>query len=217
MHTQDLRILIVGGGRVGLRTAQILNNRGHDITVIERDAVRNDQIADEYVATVIEGDATRPSILRQADLDGTDVLAALTGDFAINLAVCLVAERYGSSIRTVMRRLEDDDSEYADLVDATVFPERAGAQMAANMIDPGIRALADMVGDLEILVIEVTESAPVAGRTLAEIALPEGSLVVSGTDGNSIAGAETTLEPGRSYVVATEPDVETEIVRLFRG
>ncbi len=217
MNTRDLRILIVGGGRVGFRTAQTLENRGHELTVIERDPEQSDRIADAYVATVIEGDATRPSILRQANLDDTDVLAALTADLGTNLAVCLTAKRYGSPIRTIMRRLEDDDGEYADLVDSTVFPERAGARVAANAIDPGVRALEDMVGQLEILEIEVTESAPVAGRTLSEIALPEGSIVVSGTDGDSIAGADTTLEPGRTYVVATEPDVETEVVRLFRG
>lgn len=217
MSTRDLDVVIVGGGRVGLRTAQTLDNRGHDITVIEQDPERSDRIADEYIATVINGDATRPSILRQADLESADVLAALTADLGTNLAVCLTARQYGSPIRTVMRRLEDDSDEYGDLVDSTVFPEQAGARIAANAVDSGVRALEDMVGDLEILVIEVTESAPVAGRTLGEITLPEGSIIVSGADGNSTAGAGTRLDPGQSYVVATEPDVETEIVRLFRG
>lgn len=218
MHTQDLNILIVGGGRVGLRTAQTLDNRGHDITIIERDADRSSDAADRYIATVIEGDATRPSILQQANLDTTDVIAALTADLGTNLSVCLTAERYGSPIRTIMRRTDtDDDNEYADLVDTTVFPERAGARVAANAADPGVRALADMVGDIEILVIEVTAAAPVAGRSLTDISLPTGSLVVSGTDGNSIAGAETTLEPESSYVIATETAVEDEIIQLFRG
>ena len=181
MHTQDLNILIVGGGRVGLRTAQTLDNRGHDITIIERDADRSSDAADRYIATVIEGDATRPSILQQANLDAIDVIAALTADLGTNLSVCLTAERYGSPIRTIMRRTDtDDDNEYADLVDTTVFPERAGARVT-------------------------------------DISLPTESLVVSGTDGNSIAGAETTLEPESSYVIATETAVEDEIIQLFRG
>ena len=217
MNSHDLHILIVGGGRVGLRTAQTLDNRGHHVTVIERDPAQCDRIADEYVAQVIEGDATRPSILQQANLDQMDVLAALTGDVGTNLAVCLTAEQYAPTVRTILRRLGEDDDEYAELVDSTVFPEHAGARIAVNAIDPGVRALEDMVGVLEILEIEVTESAPVAGRTLADVALPEGSIVVSGTDGDTIARADTTLEPGRSFVVATEPDVETEIIRLFRG
>jgi len=217
MNSQDLRIAIVGGGRVGLRTARNLDNRGHTVIVIESDPARSDQIADEYVATVIEGDATKPSVLKQVGLEQTDVLAALSADLGTNLATCLTAERYGSPIRTVMRRTDEEDDEYDDLVDRTIFPERAGALSAVNAVDPGTRALEDMIGDLEILVMEVTEDAPVAGRTLTDIGLPRGSLVVSNADGDRIADAETELVPGRSYVVATEPDVEDEIVRLFRG
>lgn len=217
MSKADLRVVVVGGGRVGFRTARTLDNRGHDVVVIEADTARSDRIADEYVATVIEGDATRPSVLRQADLEGSDVLAALTDDAGTNLAACLTAERYGSPIRTIMRRTDAGDDEYDDLVDATVFPERAGARTAVNAVDPGMRALEDMAGDIEILVVQVADGAPVAGRSLTEIGLPVGSLVVSGADGASIAGAETTLEAGRSFVVATEPSVEDEVVRLFRG
>ncbi|MFA9518099.1 TrkA family potassium uptake protein [Halopenitus sp. H-Gu1] len=217
MTTQDLRIVVVGGGRVGLRTARTLDNRGHDVIVIERDPARSDRIADEYVATVIEGDATKPSILKQAGLSKTDVLVALTADLGTNLATCLTAERYGAPIRTVMRRTEEDTNEYADLVDATIFPERSGARAAVNAVDPGVRALEDMIGDLEILVMEVTEQAPVAGRLLTDVALPEGSLIVSDSEGDTTAGAETVLEAGQSYVVATEPSVEDEVVRLFRG
>lgn len=214
---KDLRIVIVGGGRVGLGTARTLDNRGHTVTVIEEDPIRSDQIADEYVATVIEGDATKPSILKQVGLEKTDVLAALTADSGTNLAACLTAERYGSPIRTVMRRTDEESKEYEDLVDQTIFPERAGARAAVNAVDPGTRALEDMIGNLEILVMEVTEDAPVAGKQLTDIGLPTGSLVVSNADGDRIAEAETVLEAGRSYVVATEPDVEDEIVRLFRG
>ncbi len=218
MSGQDLRVVIVGGGRVGLRVAQTLDDRGHDITVVERDPARADEIADEYVATVITGDATNPSILKQTGLRKADVFAALTANSGTNIAACLIAERYGSPIHTVMRRLgEKDADDYEDLVDATIFPEQAGARAAVNAIDAGVRALEDMVGALEILVIEVAEGAPVAGRSLTEVALPRGSLVVSGSDGETIAGGDTVVEAGREYVVATEADVVDEVRRLFRG
>jgi trk system potassium uptake protein TrkA len=50
-----------------------------------------------------------------------------------------------------------------------------------------------------------------------DVALPRGSLVVSNDDGNRIAGSETVLEAGRSYVVAVEPDVADEVMNLMRG
>lgn len=213
----DLRIVVVGGGRTGLQTARTLDDRGHDVVVVERDPERAEEISDDYVATVIQGDGTRPSILEQTDLDQVDAVAALTSNSGTNLAVCLVADRISPSVRTVMRRTESGDGEYEDLVDETVYPEHAGARMAVNALDPSVRTLEDMVGDLDVLVIQVTEEAPVAGKKLSEIAIPEGSLVVSGAQGDTTAGPDTVLEPGRSYVVATQPDVEKEIHRLFRG
>lgn len=218
MAGQDLRVVIVGGGRVGLRAARTLDDRGHGVTIVERDPERADTIADEYVATVIEGDATRPSVLEQTRLQRTDVLAALTANPGTNLAACLIAERYGDPIRTVMRRTDEADSDdYADLVDTTIFPERAGASAAVNAIDAGVRVLEDMVGEIEVLVIQVAETAPVAGRSLTDVSLPRGSLVVSGSDGETIASADTVLESDREYVVATEPGVADEVRRLFRG
>ena len=217
MNTSDLRIVIVGGGRVGLLTAQRLDDRGHHITLIEKNHARCREIADEYVATVIEGDATRPSILQQANLMRTDVIAGLTPYQGTNLSVCLLAKRHGAPIRTVLRREENHDDEYKDLVDAVILPEAAGARMVANAIEPGVQTLEDTVGELQVLILEVTNAAPAAGRTLSELALPRGSLIVSGTDCHGVAEADTTVESGCRYMIATEPAVEDEIIRLFRG
>lgn len=51
--TSNRDVIIVGGGRVGFRTAELLADRGHDVTIVERNAEVVDEIADEWVATVI--------------------------------------------------------------------------------------------------------------------------------------------------------------------
>ena len=211
-----LRILVVGSGRVGLQTVRLLADRGHDLVVIERRPERCAKLADEYLATVIEGDAARPSILRQADLGRTDVVAALTNTAATNLSVCLTAKRLEPSVRTVLRTTVEDES-YEEFADAVVFPEATGARTVTNLVESGVRALEATIGDVEIFDIQVVEGAPVAGRTLEEVALPRGSLVVSDADGEAIAGAQMVLEAGRTYVVAAEPSVVDEIMNLFRG
>jgi trk system potassium uptake protein TrkA len=212
-----LRTVIAGGGRVGSRTARLLDDRGHDVVIIERDDDLVSELVDERIATIIEGDATRPSILEQANLERVDVLAALTADGGTNLAVCMAAERLTPEVRTVMRTERAAGDEYGRFVDDVVFPERAGARAAANAMERGVRALEDVTGSLEVMEVEVVEGAPVAGRSLTEVALPRGSLVVSDADGDRIAGSETVLEPGRSYVVAIEPDVSDEVMNLMRG
>ncbi|MFB6154423.1 MAG: TrkA family potassium uptake protein [Haloferacaceae archaeon] len=214
----DIRAIVVGGGRVGRQTARSLHDQGHSVVVVEEDADRCAELADEYVATVIEGDATNPNVLRQANLEEADVVAGLTGKRGINLGVCMLAQRLGD-VRTVVRvDAAEAAAGYEDIVDDVVFPERLGALSAVNAITGiEVNALEDVMGDLDIYQITVAEGAPVAGKTLDDVGLPRGSLVVSTADGDRVAGRETVLEADRAYLVAVEPDVADEVMQLFRG
>jgi trk system potassium uptake protein TrkA len=216
--TTNLDVVIAGGGRVGFQTAEILADRGHDVTIIERDERTVSDIADEWMVTVIQGDATNPDIIEQADIGRADVIAALTGETGLNLAVCLAAADLSPGIRTVARIDRTEGESYTRFVDAVLFPERAGARMAVNEIcGSDVQTLADVTGSLDIMLVRVEEGAPAAGRPLSEVRFPAGTLVVSDDDGERIARPGTTLTPGKRYVVAVEPDVADEVMNLMRG
>ncbi|GAB6860136.1 potassium channel family protein [Haloplanus litoreus] len=216
--THTKRIVVAGGGRVGLRTARELADRGHDIVLIEKAEDRSDAAADEHVGLVLQGDATAPSILEQADLERADAIAALTDQPGTNLAVCLEAKRIDPDIRTLARTDTGTEDEYDEIADATILPHELSAATAADILSGDeVRTLASDHHDLEILEIEVTEGAPVVGHTLDEVSLPRGSLVVSDRDRTRIARADTELEAGERYVVAAESDVVEEVLMLFRG
>ena len=216
--TSDLDIIVAGGGRVGFQTAELLANRGHDVTIVETEERVVSEIADEWVATVIQGDATDPDIIEQAGIDRADAIAALTGETGLNLAVCLAALELQPEIRTVARIDRAAAESYTRFVDAILFPERAGARVAANeIVGSDVQTLVDMTGDLEIMLVRVAEGAPAAGKRLADVRLPAGALIVSDDDGNRIARSDTTLTPGSRYVVAIEPDVADEVMNLMRG
>jgi trk system potassium uptake protein TrkA len=80
-----------------------------------------------------------------------------------------------------------------------------------------IRTLIYPTADLDIIEVTVTESAPVAGRHLDEVALPTGSLLISTADREELAGADTILEPGERYILAVESGVVDEVLNLMRG
>ncbi|SDY35717.1 potassium channel family protein [Halobellus clavatus] len=216
--TNGLDIIIAGGGRVGFQTAEILANRDHDVTIIERNERIVSEIADEWIATVIEGDATNPEIIEQAGIERADTIAALTGETGLNLAVCLAASELDPGIRTIARIGRAAGTAYTRFVDAVLFPERAGARVAANEIaGSDVQTLADVTGDLDIMLVRVAEGAPAAGKQLTEVRFPAGTLVVSDDDGHRVARPDTTLTPGNRYVVAVEPDVADEVMNLMRG
>ncbi|MFC7132249.1 MULTISPECIES: potassium channel family protein [Salinibaculum] len=215
--SEDLRVVIVGSGRTGLRTARFLDDRGHDVVIIERNPERVAELVDEHVATIIEGDATDSAVLRQADLGRVDVLVAMTDTMGTNFTVCTLAKDFAPEIRTVMRSVFETTRDYADYADEIIFPERAGARTAVNAVEHGVRSLDDTAAQVELLEIEVAPAAPVAGQQLAETRFPQGSVVISNVEQSHIVSAETELNPGETYVVAVEPDVADEVRRLFRG
>lgn len=216
--TSSLDVIIAGGGRVGFQSAAILADRGHDVTIIERDEQIVSEIADEWIATVIRGDATNPEIIEQAGIERADVVAALTGETGLNLAVCLAASELMPEIRTVARIDRAGGESYTRFVDGVVFPEQAGARVAANEIQGSdVQTLADVTGNVDIMLVRVADGAPAAGKSLSDVRFPAGTLVVSHDDGERIARPDTTLTPGRRYIVAVEPDVVDEVMNLMRG
>jgi len=213
----DLRVVVVGSGRTGLQTAKALDDRGHDVVIIERNPERVQQLVDERVATIIEGDATNSDILRQADLDRTDVVVSMTDTMGTNFTVCTLAAELNPDVRTVMRSVYERTEEYAKYVDDIVFPERAGARATVNAIEDGVVTLEGTSAQVELLEIRLAPGAPVAGHTLGDVGLPEGCVVISDIEQAHIATADTELRPGQTYVVAVESAVADEVRQLFRS
>ena len=218
-RTADQQVVIAGAGRVGYRTAQVLDDYGHEVYVIERDSETVEQVTDRRTGIVIEGDATDPQILRQTKPEEADIIAALTGDETTNFAICAEMRHLTDSIRTVVRV---DDPKRADtaqeFVDESIYPERAGSKAAINRIQgDDIRTLEDVTGDLDVLDIRVDPRSPVAGKQLKEVLLPDGSRVISDAAGTEVARPETTLEPDRRYLVAAEPSVADDVHKLLLG
>lgn len=215
---KDLRVIVAGGGDIGLRTAELLDDRGHTVVMIEQDPARCEALIDEYVATVIEGDATLPDILRQANPSDADVVAGLTNNVSANLALCMMAQQFNPKVHTVLRTDAETGDAHADLVGAVIYPERASALLAVNAImGRDVRSLEHAMGQLEIIEVRVQEGAPAAGKPLTDISFPTGSLVVSDQDGTRVARPDTVLQPGQHYIVACEPSVTREVMQLLRG
>jgi len=215
--TDRSHLVIAGGGRVGRRVAEDFANRGHDVTVIERDpSVVNTEETGERI-TYTEGDATRPTVLSETLTDDTGVLAALTDDQATNLAICMAAKQLSPDIETVARIEDEDGDEYSEFVDRIYFPERASIKAAVNAIaGSDVRSLEGVTGDLELLDVRLDYDAPAAGEVVEDV-LPEGSLVVSKASGDVAVQHSTTLVAGRRYIVAADYDVVDEVIRQFRG
>jgi trk system potassium uptake protein TrkA len=176
-----MRFVIIGSGRVGLRTARVLREEGHEVTLVEADAnkvqrARNDDFE------VIEGDGAREETVKKADLESADAVGALTGDLNVNFAACMVGKHYGC--RTVLRIDEDYREDiyrkFASDVDEVVYPERLGAIAAKNALMGGnVRAIADIAQNLQVVELTITDESPVKGYSISELSLPADSRILA--------------------------------------
>ncbi|MCU4801234.1 TrkA family potassium uptake protein [Halobacteria archaeon HArc-gm2] len=217
-----MRFVIVGSGRVGLRTARVLDESGHDVVVIDSDDAKVARAREEgYDA--IEGDGAMEATLDEADLNSADALGALTGDLNDNFVACMIAKEHGC--RTVMRIDEDYREEiyrtYAEDVDEVIYPERLGAIAAKNALLGGsIRAVADVAHNLQLVELTVTEQSPVRGYSLSELELPAHSTMMAfGKDGEParLATDDDTLELGDHLIVLADFDALSDVRSIVVG
>mgnify|MGYP000630860256 CR=1 FL=1 len=217
-----MRFVIVGSGRVGLRTARVLDESGHDVVVIDSDDAKVARAREEEY-DAIEGDGAMEATLEEADLDSADALGALTGDLNDNFVACMIAKEHGC--RTVMRIDEDYREEiyrtYAEDVDEVIYPERLGAIAAKNALLGGsIRAVADVAHNLQLVELTVTEQSPVRGYSLSELELPAHSTMMAfGKDGEParLATDDDTLELGDHLIVLADFDALSDVRSIVVG
>ena len=169
-----MRLVIVGAGRVGIRTARALEDSGHEVVLVERDESAVSRARGEGFE-IVEGNGSREEIQKRAGVETADALGALTSDLNTNFAACMIANQH--DCWTVMRIDEDYREEiyrqYADEVDEVVYPERLGAIVAKNALLGGnIRAIADVANNLQLVEFTVTDTSPVRGYSLSELELP---------------------------------------------
>ncbi len=95
-----MRILVAGGGTIGLQAAQRLSADGHDVTIIELSAARALSLR-QLGLPVVRGDAAVLPALEAAGALRAEVLVACTGTDEENLVISFVAKRHFAIGRVV--------------------------------------------------------------------------------------------------------------------
>jgi trk system potassium uptake protein TrkA len=217
-----MRIVIIGAGRVGLRTARVIKNEGHDVTLVERDHDKVER-AEHEGFPVFQGDGSNEDVLEEAHLDTADAVGALTSDLNTNFVACMVANHHGC--RTVLR-IDEDYREniyrkYADEVDEIVYPERLGAVGAKNALLGGnVTAIADLAENLQVVQFTIAPDAPIKGYTISELELPSHARLMAFGKKDEPLGLplpNETLEVGDRIGVIAEFDALESVRQILVG
>ena len=136
---QDLRIVIVGGGKVGFTLAEQLVKEKHDITIIDQHEGALRRAADTMDVMVIRANGVSAAALREAGADSADLLVAATGSDEVNMVCCLTAKNMGAKYTIARIRNPEYTSGLEDLkrdmaIDMTINPEYATAVEISRLL-----------------------------------------------------------------------------------
>lgn len=214
--------VIVGAGRVGMRTARVLRAEDHDVVLVEPDRTRVGRLESEGF-DVVEGDGADESVLELAGIEDADGLAALSGDLMVNFVACMIGTAH--ECRTVLR-IDTDDHEYSIRkysrdVDAVIHPQRLGAIAAKNALVGGnVRAIADVAPSLQLVELRITPVSPMLGYSMSELELPADSKVLAFGKNDGTLGLpdpDTSFAVGDRVVVIAEVDVLEDVEHILVG
>ncbi len=222
----ERRVVVGGGGHVGRMVARAALGMGLRVAVIEHDRASAERLALELErALVLHGEVTDEELLLEAGIERASTYVAATGDQERNLLSSVLAKRLGTP-RVIP--LVDHPAYLAVAeatgIDAVVSPRLATVSALLRFVRGGhVEETASLLHELvEVSVVEIDASSPLAGRTLAEASLPAGVLVTAiARDGDVLVpGGRDRALPGDRVVVfslAETMDAAARALRLDGG
>ena len=171
-----MRIIIVGCGKVGATIVEQLSDEGHDIVVVDINSKKIDAITTAYDVMGIVGNGTNFKVLKDAGIEDTDLLIAVTDSDEQNLLTCLIAKKAGNC-STIARVRDPELNEDIDFIaeelglSMTVNPEKAAAVEIARLLRFPAAVQIDTFArdEVELLKFIIPANSPLAGHSLIDV------------------------------------------------
>ncbi|MEL7050039.1 MAG: Trk system potassium transporter TrkA, partial [Pseudomonadota bacterium] len=218
------RIVIAGGGNIGLYLARTLEEREPNvrIKIIENDKARAEEIAERLGRTIVlHGSALNEDVLREADITSAETLVAVTNDDQINLLTSALAKQLGcpSSLCLI------NSPNYAGMIksldiDAQINPRAITVSRILQHVRRGrVRGVHSVVnGTGEVIELEALETAAILSKPLRSLKFTDG--IRFGAilrDGEIlIPDGDTEIEVRDRAVVFARADYVRELEQIFR-
>ena len=222
-HKQE-RIVIIGGGHVGLGVARALETRTEKlrVKVIEKNRAIAENAADHLQRTIVlNGDGLDMDILLEAGIDRADAILAVTDDDKTNLLVAVRAKAAGCKMAIALVNDPSLVSLMGPLnIDAYINPRATTVSSILRHIRHGrVRAIYS-IGNTEAEVIEaqVLSTSPLAGQIIRDIPFPEGVLVGAVLKGDKVLKphGDLRMEDGDVILLFALTKDVAEVERLLQ-
>lgn len=223
------RVMIMGGGRIGVYLTRLLMESGISVTIVEADRSRCDELCDLVPgANIVNGDATSSEVLQEEGIEGTDAFVALTGDDGDNI----ITSMYAASCKVKKIIVKVNRDYYSGILasaglESVVNPRRLISQQISRYVRAmgnsqgssmeTLYRLAD--GKVEALEFAVTESSAVTGVALKDMKLKPNVLICAVTHDNKtvVPNGDTVICPGDHAVIIARAGLVKDLEDIVEG
>jgi len=205
-----MRVIIVGGGKVGSYLAEMLNDK-HDVTVIEQSVSKSHELEKSLVdVNIINGDGCEPLVLEGAGLSVTDLVLAVTGDDEDNLVVSYLS-KFAYEVPKVVARVNNPKNRWLFTRSWGVDIGVSSPDIIARIIDEEV-TLGEVItvmklraSDIGLVEITLPGDARAVGETLSQLDLPPETVIVAlvREDAMLIPAADTLLQENDRVLAIT--------------
>jgi trk system potassium uptake protein TrkA len=219
------RVMLAGGGNIGRRLANALENR-YQVKVIEHSLARARALSEELNKTIVlQGDAADEDLLRNEDIDKTDVFCAVTNDDQVNILCSMLAKRMGAGkVMSLINRSAYVDLVQSGIIDIAISPQQITIGSLLAHIRRGdvvvVHSLRRGAAEaIEAIAHGDRRTSKVVGRQVDEIKLPPGTTIgaLVRKDEVIIAHHDTRIEADDHVILfLTDKKRVREVERLFQ-
>ena len=224
-----MKIIIAGAGEVGFHLAKLLSYESQDITLIDTDKVRLNYADSHLDIRVLKGDATSISLLKEAQVEGCDLVIGVTSSETTNITLCLLAKQLGCK-RTIARISNTEFVDHRELIkfsemgiDELISPEELAASEIQQLLNQS--AFNDTYefeeGALIMVGVSLPKGAPFIGHMVKEAAniFPELHFMPiamqrRGTQYTLIPRGDTVFKAGDQVYFITDKKGVDELYKL---
>ncbi len=219
------RVIIAGGGNIGAKLAQALENQFH-VKIIEQNLARTQILAGELnKAVVLHGDAADRELLLDENIQETDVFCAVTNHDEANIMSAILAKRLGAhKVMALINRSAYVDVMEGGDIDIAISPQQATIGSLLTHVRRGdvvnVHSLHRGVAEaIEAVAHGDKKSSQVIGRKIKEITLPPGTTIgaIVREDYVIIANDECEIAPEDHVILfVTDKSRIAQVERLFQ-
>ncbi|MBE6830027.1 potassium channel family protein [Caproiciproducens sp. R1] len=216
-----MRIVIVGGGKLGHQIARNMLERKYSVKLIEKDKLKCMRLANELDVEVICGDGTEIEVLDEAGTKNADCVIAVTGSDQDNLVASQLARKEFKAAKVIARA--NDPRNLAALRKLGADIAVSSTEIITNLIEQEVdvskmHLLATLnKGKAGICAITLPRNTALDGVQLKDITLPQGSLIISVVRGDSmmIPNGFTVIRANDEIVAVCENKSQKKLMEIL--